>query len=95
MDNALYLTVVLPLIFLFTSFLNLTMLIYLISKFKNNSIEKQFNMNSKEFELIQRQYLFLQVRTEVETKRLDAIEKIISAIVIASHSGDSSGGVMH
>ena len=95
MDNTIYLTVVLPLVFLFTSFLNLTMLVYLISKLKKNSTESQLNMNSKEFELIQRQYLFLQVRTEVESKRLDAIEKVISAIVMASHSGDGSGGVMH
>jgi hypothetical protein len=95
MDNTLYLTVVLPLIFLFTSFLNLTMLIYLISKFKNNSIESQFNLTSKEFELLQRQYIFLQIKTEVESKRLDAIEKIISAIVISGYSNEGSGGIMH
>ena len=44
---------------------------------------------------IQRQYLFLQVKTEVESKRLDAIEKIISAIVMASHTGEGPGGIMH
>ena len=80
MDNTIYLTVVLPLIFLFTSFLNLTMLIYLISKFKKNSIESQFSMNTKEFELIQRQYLFLQVKIPLPIGICDSTLKLVRAL---------------
>tara|TARA_Y100000034_G_scaffold116621_1_gene155154 strand:- start:322 stop:609 length:288 start_codon:yes stop_codon:yes gene_type:complete len=95
MDNSTYLTILLPTIFFLTSFFNLTILSYLLFKINKNSTERAFGLNTKEFELLQRQYLFLQVRTEVESKRLEAIEKIISAMVVSSYSGGDDGGVMH
>jgi hypothetical protein len=80
---------------LLASFLNLTVLVYLILKLNKGASDRIHGLNSKEFELLQRQYLFLQAKNDVESKRIEVIEKIISSMVVSAYPNDDGGGIMH
>jgi len=86
-------------LFLAASFLatiiNLSLLAYLVRKAKSNVLNERVNLNSKEFDLIQRQYIFLQAKTDMSTKRLDTLEKVLSALIVSANPGDSSDGFTH
>ena len=95
MSEPISLITIFTIISLAISFFNLTILVYLFTKTSKSATQQILNLNSKEFELLQRQYLFLQTRTDIEARRVEAIEKIISAMVVSSYPGNDDGGMMH
>ena len=79
----------------FTSILNLTILLYLIRRSKDNLIEKNIKLNTKEFDLLQRQFIFIQARSDMNMKRVDTLEKVLSALIVSGSPGDDPGGFTH
>ena len=78
-----------------TSVINLTILVHLIRREKSDILEKNVDLNTKEFDLTQRQNMFLQAKTEVNSKRLETIEKVMSALIVSGTAGDDPGGFTH
>ena len=79
----------------FTSVVNLSLLFYLIRSGKDNFVEKNLKLNTKEFDLIQRQFILLQARSDMNTKRVDTIEKVLSALIVSGSPSDDPGGFTH
>jgi hypothetical protein len=77
------------------SILNIGLLFHLISKRKEGMIERNLDLNTKEFDLLQRQYIFLQAKTDINLKRLDAVEKILSVLIVTKQFDDGSDGILH
>ena len=78
------------------SVVNIAILLHLLSKKKDAIADKVSNLSAKEFELLQRQYIFLQAKSDINLKRLDAHEKVLSALIISNQFDDTGGnGIMH
>ena len=78
------------------SIVNIAILLHLLSKKKDAIADKVSNLNTKEFELLQRQYIFLQAKADINFKRLDAVEKVLSALIVSNQFDDSGGnGIIH
>lgn len=79
-----------------TSVINIGILLHLLSRGRMNIAEKNLNLNSKEFDLMQRQYVFLQAKSDINLKRLDTVEKVLSALIISNQFDDTGGnGILH
>ena len=74
-----------------TSVINIGILLHLLSRGRTNTAEKNLDLNSKEFNLMQRQYVFLQANHDVNLKRLDVIEKVLSVLVVSNQFDDIGG----
>jgi hypothetical protein len=86
-------------VFLFLSFVlsvfNISILFIFINRIKESFIEKSLNINAQEFDLIQRQLLLLQAKTDMNTKRVDSIEKILSVMIASGGYSDGGDGILH
>jgi hypothetical protein len=78
-----------------TSIFNISILIYFLNRARGSLIEKNIDLNTKEFDLIQRQYILLQAKTDMNTKRIDSIEKVLSVLIASGAIGDGGDGMSH
>jgi len=77
---------------LICSFLNLFIAFFFLFKMKTNSIDHKLSLSSSEFDLLQKQYLFLQTKSETDMRRLDTIEKVLSVMLsTTSQRGGDNG----
>ena len=84
-------------IFLVSSILNCIFLYNILKKNKDLNIERNMFLTSKEFELLQKQILFIQTRQDFDCKRVEAIERVLSIVLATGSVGSSGndGGVLH
>jgi hypothetical protein len=77
---------------LICSFLNLFIAFFFLFKIRTNAVDHKLSLSSSEFDLLQKQYLFLQTQSEIETKRLDTVEKVLSVMLsTTSQRGGDNG----
>jgi hypothetical protein len=85
-------------IFLFISSLlsltNLGLLLLIYKSLKSKLIEKNLEMNIQEINLMQRRHIFLQTQVDLDSKRIESIEKVLSAIII-SNGQQGPDGMLH
>ena len=77
--------------------LNCIFLYNILKKNKDLTIGRNMLLSSKEFELLQKQILFIQTRQDFDSKRTESIERVLSIVLAsggASNSGND-GGVLH
>ena len=95
MDNITLLGWMLLFLSSIISVLNVGILLHLLSRGRMNIADKNLNLNSKEIDLLHRQYIYLEAKSDANLKRIDVIEKVLSAIVISNQFDDGSSGVLH
>jgi hypothetical protein len=91
------LAVFIGIVFLLSSILNCIFLYNILKKNKDLNIERSMLLTSKEFELLQKQILFIQTRQDFDCKRIEAIERVLSIVLATGSVGSSGndGGVLH
>tara|TARA_Y100000034_G_scaffold128559_1_gene183416 strand:+ start:6530 stop:6817 length:288 start_codon:yes stop_codon:yes gene_type:complete len=91
------LAVFIGIVFVLSSILNCIFLYNILKKNKDLNIERSMLLTSKEFELLQKQILFIQTRQDFDCKRIEAIERVLSIVLATGSVGSSGndGGVLH
>jgi|7_EtaG_2_1085326.scaffolds.fasta_scaffold00324_26 hypothetical protein len=91
------LAIFIGIVFALSSILNCIFLYNILKKNKDLNIERSMLLTSKEFELLQKQILFIQTRQDFDCKRIESIERVLSIVLATGSVGSSGndGGVLH
>ena len=86
-------------IFAFISFLtsisNLIIMVYVVSKLKNDLVDRHIQLAKEQNIFLSKQQVALGAAVQVNSERVEAVERLLSALIIGPGGPGSDDGILH